>query len=68
METAKVVIVGSGIAGLAAAQTLRKNGFGDVVVLEGNDRIGGRIHTEVYGKRRPRGIYSEKKLLQQRLE
>lgn len=49
MQTAKVVIVGSGIAGLAAAQTLRKNGFGDVVVLEGNDRIGGRIHTEVYG-------------------
>lgn len=48
--TAKIVIVGAGIAGLTAAHTLRKNGFSEVVVLEGSDRIGGRIHTEAYGK------------------
>ncbi len=34
----------SGISGLACARSLRKNGF-SVVVLEGRDRIGGRIHT-----------------------
>lgn len=50
-KTAKIVIVGAGIAGLAAAHTLRKNGFKEVVVLEGSDRIGGRIHTEAYGKK-----------------
>lgn len=49
-KTAKIVVVGAGIAGLTAAHTLRRNGFNEVVVLEGSDRIGGRIHTEAYGK------------------
>jgi len=40
----RVVVVGAGIAGLAAAATLTERGF-PVVVLEGRDRIGGRIHT-----------------------
>lgn len=40
----KVVIVGAGISGLRAATVLQKHGV-DVVVLEGRDRIGGRIHT-----------------------
>ena len=46
----RVVIVGAGISGLAAAQRLR-NDFGltrpgQVIVLESRDRIGGRIHTD----------------------
>jgi monoamine oxidase len=41
----KVLVIGAGIAGLAAAQELQKNGF-QVTVLEGRDRIGGRIYTE----------------------
>ena len=44
-----VVIVGAGVAGLAAASELRANGFEDVVILEARDRIGGRIWTDTIG-------------------
>lgn len=44
-----VVIVGAGVAGLAAATELHTNGFDDVVVLEARDRIGGRIWTDTIG-------------------
>lgn len=40
-----VVIVGAGFAGLGAAADLRRDGF-DVVVLEGRDRVGGRVFTD----------------------
>ena len=40
----RVVVVGAGIAGLAAASRLRRAGIG-CVVLEARDRIGGRLHT-----------------------
>ncbi|CAB4063611.1 Lysine-specific histone demethylase 1A,Lysine-specific histone demethylase 1 homolog 2,Lysine-specific histone demethylase 1 homolog 1,Protein FLOWERING LOCUS D,Lysine-specific histone demethylase 1 homolog 3,Possible lysine-specific histone demethylase 1 [Lepeophtheirus salmonis] len=40
----KVVIIGAGIAGLAAAQQLKAFGM-EVVVLEARDRVGGRIAT-----------------------
>lgn len=39
------VVVGSGMAGLAAASTLVANGL-KVLVLEGRDRIGGRTSTD----------------------
>ncbi|RXN11052.1 dnaJ -like protein [Labeo rohita] len=44
-EDAKVVIIGSGFAGLAAAATLVKAGFKNVLVLEAKERIGGRVNT-----------------------
>ncbi|WP_228799442.1 flavin monoamine oxidase family protein [Nocardia nova] len=40
----RVIVVGAGIAGLAAARTLADRSQ-DVVVLEARDRIGGRIRT-----------------------
>ncbi len=40
----EVIIVGAGVAGLAAAAELTKRGI-DVTVLEARDRIGGRILT-----------------------
>ena len=43
-ERADVAIVGAGVAGLAAAAELRREGA-RVVVLEARDRIGGRILT-----------------------
>jgi monoamine oxidase len=40
----RVVVVGAGIAGLAAASRLRRAGI-EYVVLEARDRVGGRLHT-----------------------
>jgi monoamine oxidase len=44
VETAEVVVVGAGAAGLACARELARAGVA-VVVLEARDRIGGRIKT-----------------------
>ena len=42
---AAVIVIGAGVAGLAAARALHSAGA-KVVVLEARDRIGGRIHTD----------------------
>ena len=44
MEIADTIVIGAGVAGLAAARELRGAGM-RVLVLEARDRIGGRIHT-----------------------
>ena len=41
-EALKVVVVGAGLAGLAAADRLREAGA-DVEVFEARDRVGGRV-------------------------
>ncbi|KJX97377.1 hypothetical protein TI39_contig500g00001 [Zymoseptoria brevis] len=51
----KVIIIGAGIAGLRAASVLQRHGV-EVVVLEGRDRLGGRIHTTRNDRGVPRDI------------
>lgn len=47
----KVIIIGSGAAGLAAASKLIENGLPleSLILLEAQNRIGGRIHTVIKG-------------------
>lgn len=46
MEKCKVLIVGSGASGLYAAYCLVNQKLtSDIIILEAEDRIGGRIHT-----------------------
>jgi hypothetical protein len=40
-RTARVVVAGGGIAGLAAARALRAQGVGDVLIIDALDEIGG---------------------------
>ena len=42
----RIVIIGGGITGLAAAHRLVKRGQTEVVLLEAADRVGGVIHTQ----------------------
>ena len=48
MESAKVVIIGAGFAGLSAASYLVQNGLTDVILLEARNRIGGRFYVETH--------------------
>jgi monoamine oxidase len=48
----EVVVIGAGVAGLAAARALRGAGR-DVIVLEARDRIGGRVYTHHEPQGRP---------------
>jgi phytoene dehydrogenase-like protein len=53
---ADVVVVGAGLAGLTAARTLTRAGL-DVLVLEADDDVGGRVRTDVVdGWRLDRGF------------
>lgn len=50
MSNVKIVIIGSGAAGIATASRLYKNGFNNITILEAENRIGGRINTIEFGK------------------
>ncbi|XP_042240426.1 peroxisomal N(1)-acetyl-spermine/spermidine oxidase-like isoform X2 [Homarus americanus] len=40
-----VVVIGGGVAGLSALNTLFTHGVKDILLLEAQDRLGGRVHT-----------------------
>lgn len=46
----KIVIIGAGASGIACGTKLMSNGFQNIVILEAENRIGGRIHTIPFGK------------------
>ncbi|KPP68844.1 spermine oxidase-like [Scleropages formosus] len=46
----RIVVIGAGLAGLAATKTLLENGLTDVAVLEASDRIGGRVQSVQHGQ------------------
>lgn len=49
MTSQKILIVGAGLSGISAAAKLMENGYNDIVILEAEDRIGGRIHSVPFG-------------------
>lgn len=51
----RVVVVGAGLAGLAAATELRRAGA-DVLVLEARDRVGGRVWSQQLTPGDPRSV------------
>jgi len=44
-----VIIIGAGVSGIAAATKLLKNKFNNFIILEAENRIGGRIQTLPFG-------------------
>lgn len=50
LKKINIAIIGAGASGIAAASRLLQGGINDFVVLEANDRIGGRINTVDFGK------------------
>lgn len=45
-----VVVIGGGMAGLAAAAKLSQNGVNNVLLVEASDRLGGRMRTTNFRK------------------
>ncbi len=48
MSVSPVIIIGAGLAGLSCALRLQEKGVA-FALLEGSDRVGGRVHTDVEG-------------------
>lgn len=48
-STARIVIIGAGASGISAATKLVSFGFKNIIILEAQDRIGGRIYTIPFG-------------------
>lgn len=46
----KIIIIGAGASGFAAAAKLISNGFENVIILEGENRLGGRVNTISFGE------------------
>lgn len=46
----KILVVGAGLAGLAAASSLYEKGFTNIIILEAQEVIGGRVFSLPLGK------------------
>ena len=53
----KIIIIGAGASGIAAASRLLQNGFNNITILEAENRVGGRIYTTKFGKLTSNFIY-----------
>ncbi len=42
----RIAIIGAGVAGLTAAESLRRSGFSEVVVYEAAQTVGGKVRTK----------------------
>ncbi len=47
----RIAIVGGGVAGITAADTLEKLGYQNVTVFESNTEVGGKVCTFIYDDR-----------------
>ncbi|KAH8257379.1 hypothetical protein KR038_008080, partial [Drosophila bunnanda] len=47
--SSRILLIGAGVSGIAAATRLLQNNFGNVQILEAENRIGGRINTTYFG-------------------
>ncbi|XP_058122911.1 spermine oxidase-like [Anopheles ziemanni] len=48
-ENPRIIVVGAGAAGIAAASRLYQNGLKNIAILEASPRLGGRIRTTPFG-------------------
>ena len=49
-KDATVLILGGGVAGIIAAETLTEKGITDFIIIEARDELGGRLHSETFGE------------------
>ncbi|KAI9245853.1 flavin-containing amine oxidoreductase-domain containing protein [Phascolomyces articulosus] len=56
-EEKKIGIIGAGASGLFSAYLLMQAGYKNIEIVEGNDRIGGRIKTAYFDK--SKAVYNE---------
>ena len=49
-QSARVIIIGAGFAGVSAARALAEGGVDDVIILEAQKQAGGRVQKVKTGK------------------
>lgn len=45
-----VIVIGGGMSGLSCCAKLIENGIKDILLIEANNRLGGRINTIDFGR------------------
>lgn len=48
-KDATVLILGGGVSGIIAAQTLKQKNITDFKIIEARNELGGRLHSETFG-------------------